>query len=94
MIEINKPIRSNHGDVPSFLSSSFPASVKITSGMAMEYPNSHAKLTADHDPSLVRDKFFFLASFIFSNKKNSNLQLFFLKPLVPIISQKAIYVNP
>ena len=69
MIEINNPERSSHGDVSNFLSKSLPPSVNKTSGIAIEYPNSHANPTADHDLSLVSDGFFFFPFSINLNKK-------------------------
>lgn len=49
MIETNNPVRSNQGDVSNFLSRNLPPSVKMTSGIEIEYPNSQAKPTADQE---------------------------------------------
>lgn len=63
-METRIPTRRSQGEVPNFLSKNLPPIAKITSGIAIEYPNSHASDTADH-PALG-----FLSSVIYLHSLN------------------------
>lgn len=66
MIESMTPVIKNQGFVPSQRSTKAPPSANITSGMAIKYPSSQAKRSADHGAD-----FLFLSDFgssMFSRK--------------------------